>query len=303
MHKKIIVVLALVAGALGASAQQDPQYSQYMFNHLALNPAYAGTRDALCLTLLTRNQWTAIDGAPRTSSFSLHGPLRSKKIGLGAEYIQDQLGPHTTSGLLVSYSYNIHFLAGKLSFGLRTGLYRFLTDWTRVNYKDKTDPYAGLGAEQKGVFSADFGMFYYTKTFYWGVSADHLNRDKYSVLGPDPQFLAMHIYSPIGMGFQVSDNLVINPSVLVKYVAGAPVAFDVNCNFLIEEKLWLGASFRKGYGGAALLMWNITDKLRLGLSYDHGINHIGVLGKSTFEAMIGYNFNVSKTKTLTPRYL
>jgi type IX secretion system PorP/SprF family membrane protein len=305
MRKTIYAITAGLLASLGAGAQQDPHYSQYMFNHLAINPAYAGTKDALCLTLVTRNQWVAIDdGAPVTNSVSLHGPLRSKKIGLGLELINDQLGPHRSGGVLTSYSYNIRFLTGKLSFGLRTGFYGFVTDWTKVTYKDPADPYAQLlQTESKGVFSADFGMYYYTKTFYWGISANHLNRDKYSVLGPDPQLMAMHVYSPVGIGVQVSDNLVINPSVIVKYVKGAPVALDVNCNFLIEGRLWLGASYRKGYGIAALMMWHITDKFRLGLSYDHGINRIGVLGKSTFEAMIGYNFNVYKTKTITPRYL
>jgi type IX secretion system PorP/SprF family membrane protein len=303
--KRIAGILAIGLLAVGANAQQDAQYSQYMFNHLALNPAYAGTKDALCLTLLNRNQWVAMeDGAPHTSSLSLHGPLRSKKIGLGIEFISDNLGPHRMGGVMTSYSYNIHLLSGKLSFGLRTGFYKYVTDWTRIHYKDQADPYAQLTeTESKGVLSADFGMYYYTKSFYWGVSADHLNHDKYSVFGPDPQFLAMHIYSPIGIGFQVTDNLVINPSVLVKYVKGAPVAFDANCNFLIENRLWLGASFRKGYGVAALMMWHITEKFKLGLSYDHGVNRIGVLGKASFEAMIGYNFNVSKTKTITPRYL
>ncbi|HEY6159816.1 MAG TPA: type IX secretion system membrane protein PorP/SprF [Bacteroidia bacterium] len=302
MVKKTWILFAMLLG-LRAAAQQDPQYSQYMFNHLAINPAYAGTRDALSLTMVSRNQWTGIDGAPKTNSLSLHGPLPSKKIGLGLELINDRLGPKNVSGASLSYSYNIHFLSGKLSFGLRTGFYSYTIDWKQVTYKDNTDPYAQLNAETKGVFSGDFGMYYYTKSFYWGVSATHLNRDKYSVFGPDPQYLTMHIYSPIGIGFKLSDNLIVNPSVLVKYVANAPLAFDVNCNFLIDQKLWLGASLRKGYGIAALMMWNITDKFRLGLSYDHGINKIGILGKASFEAVIGYSFNISKGKTVTPRYL
>lgn len=300
--KKLFISCGLALLSLAVNAQQDAQYSEYMFNHLAINPAYAGTRDALSLTLLSRKQWT-FDGAPQTGSLSLHGPLRSRKIGLGVEFIHDQLGPKNVNGAALSYSYNIHFLRGKLSFGLKTGLYSYTIDWGRVIYKDNTDPFATKILEKHGVFSADAGMYYYTKSFYWGLSATHLNRDKYSTFGPDPQYLAMHIYSPIGFGFQVSDNLVINPSILVKYVKAAPIGVDVNCNFLIDSKLWLGASFRKGYGVAALMMWNITEKLRLGLSYDHGVNKIGILGKSTIEAVIGYDFNISRPKTITPRYL
>ena len=302
--KKIIIGFIVICFSTPVSAQQDPQYSQYMFNHLAINPAYAGTKDALSLTIVNRRQWVAIkDGAPNTRSLSLHAPLRSKKIGLGIEFLSDQLGPKKTNGIMLSYAYNIHLFSGKLSFGLRTGFYEYVMDWSRITYKDNSDPYDQLLSESKGVFSVDFGMYYFTKTFYWGISADHLNRDKYSVLGTDPQLLAMHIFMPVGFGFQVNDNVVVNPSLIVKYTKNAPVAVDLNCNFLINSKLWLGASVRKGYGVAALMMWNITEKLRAGLSYDHGINRIGILGKASFEVVLGYNFNISKTKVITPRYL
>src|ERR1051326_8976134 len=301
--RKIFFIGTVILSFFSAQAQQDPQYSMYMFNPLALNPAYAGTKDALSVTLVSRNQWVAIDGHPQTNSLSIQAPLRKKKIGLGAEFISDKLGPKTVGGALLSYSYNIHFLKGKLSFGLRTGIYNYTINWNEVTYKDNTDPFALQNVENKSVFSADFGMYYYTKSFYWGLSATHLNRDRYSNFGPDPQYQALHIFSPIGFGFQVSDNLVINPSLLIKMVQGAPIGLDVNCNFLIVNKLWLGASVRKGYGIAALMMWNITEKLKAGFSYDYGINRIGVVGKGSYEITIRYDFHVSKTSTVTPRYL
>lgn len=302
--KKTLILIVFALIIVRSNAQQDPQYSMYMFNHLAINPAYAGTKDALTMTLLTRNQWIGInDGAPTTSSFSLQGPLRTKKIGLGLELISDKLGPKSVGGALISYSYNIPLLVGKLSFGLRTGIYNYTINWNKVTYKDNSDPYASMNIEKRSVFSGDFGMYYYTKSFYWGVSATHLNRDKYSSFATDPQFQAIHLFSPIGFGFPISDNLVFNPSVLIKMVKGSPIGADANFNFLINYKLWLGLSVRKGYGISALALWNITGKLQIGFTYDHGMNRIGTLGKGSFEAMIKYNFNVSKTTTVTPRYL
>ena len=289
---------------LRANGQQDPQYTMYMFNPISLNPAYAGTKDALSVTALTRSQWLGIhDGAPTTNSLSVQGPLRRKKIGLGLELMADHLGPKGVGGALISYSYNIPLLAGKLSFGLRTGFYSYTIDWNKVTYKDNSDPYASLNIETKSVFSGDFGMYYYTKSFYWGISTTHLNRDKYSSFATDPQFQAIHLFSPIGIGIPLRDNLLFNPSILVKMVKGSPVGIDANFNFLINSKLWLGLSVRKGYGISVLTMWNITNKLQIGFAYDRGLNRIGTLGKGSFDAMIKYNFNVSKTTTVTPRYL
>ena len=302
--KKIVFLFVFALTFFRSNAQQDPQYSMYMFNPLAINPAYAGTKEALSVTFLVRQQWVGIaDGAPATNSLSVQGPLRKKKIGLGLELISDRLGPKDVGGALVSYSYNLAFLKGKLSFGLRTGIYNYTIDWSRVTYKDNTDPFATKTLEKKSVFTGDFGVYYYTKSFYWGISTTHLNRDTYSNFGPDPQYQAHHLFSPIGLGIPLSDNLVFNPSILVKMVKGSPVGIDANLNFLIRSKLWLGLSVRKGYGISALALWNITDKLQIGFAYDKGLNRIGTLGKGSFEIMIKYNFNVSKTTTITPRYL
>jgi type IX secretion system PorP/SprF family membrane protein len=278
-----------------------------MFNHLTINPAYAGSREALNLTLVARRQWVAIDGAPTTNVFSIQAPSRKKKVGVGLEFANEKIGPKQIAGTRLSYSYRLPLLTGKLAFGLRAGFFSYQMNWhSAIKYKDQADYYAQLPDQSKGVFTADFGMYYYTKSFYWGVCATNLTQSTYFAsadsIGSEAS-LKPHIFSPIGMGFSVSDKLVINPSVLVKYVSGAPVGIDVNCNFLIDEKLWLGVSGRKGYGVAVLMMWNVTEKFRFGYSYDHGMNKIGILGKSSHEVVLGYDFNIYKTKTITPRYL
>ncbi len=306
--KKIVLMFMATIFAANLFAQQDGQFSQYMFNHLAVNPAYAGSREAFNITMVARRQWVAIQqGAPNTNVLSLQAPLRKKKVGLGLEFTNESIGPKQIGAVKISYAYRIPLLSGKLAFGLRGGFYSYRMNWSKINYKDNADYYAQLVDQQKGLFSGDFGLYYYTKRFYWGAGATNLNQATYYPVGTDSiqnnSNLVPHIFSPIGMGFNVSDKLVVNPSLMIKYVAGAPIGIDVNCNFLIDEKLWLGVSLRKGYGAAVLMMWNVTEKLRFGYSYDHGINKIGILGKSSHEVVLSYDFNIFKNKTITPRYL
>lgn len=304
MKNSILLTVFLILAA-GLFAQQDAQYSQYMFNHLSINPAYAGTREMLDAVLIARKQWTNIKGSPDTRMMVIQGPLGKKKAGIGFEMGSDNLGPKSIGTVKLSYSYRIKLGPGKLSFGLRSGLDFYKYDWTVIKYRDLNDPYANANQDRWTVWSADFGMYYYTKSFYIGASATHLNQDRlYSITDTlNKGTYVPHIYVPCGMGFQVGENLIVNPSILVKYVAGAPLDVDANLNFLLDKKLWLGAGYRLNTSISFLAMWNINDHMRLGYSYDYGLNRIGAIGKGSHEIVFGYGFNIFKTKTLTPRYL
>ena len=140
MKKYFTITICLFAITF-CKGQQDPQYSQYMFNQMAINPGYAGSKEALSTTLLFRSQWTGIDGAPTTQTFSIHSPLRKKKVGLGLTIVTDQIGPKKSSGVLGAYSYRIPLGKGKLSFGLRLGVYNYIYDWSKIDYKDQADVY------------------------------------------------------------------------------------------------------------------------------------------------------------------
>ena len=288
-------------------AQQDAQYSQYMFNQLALNPASAGSRDVLATSLTFRDQWTGIEGAPTTGMFSIQMPLKSKKIGLGAEILSDRMGPRTTTGALFSYAYRLPLLKGKLSFGLRMGIYNYVFDWNKMDYKDLNDAYYvnnSATRTSKLTPTGDFGMHYYTRTFYWGLGMTHLNRGKVTNLavGDTAARQAFHYFMPISKAFEVG-SVVINPTILVKGATNAPTEVDINCNVLLKERLWLGASFRSGYGVVLLTQYQINEKLKAGYSYDLGSNKIGKAGKGSHEIMIGYDINILGNKILTPRYL
>ena len=308
MKKKILafcICSALfVAGVSSeAFAQQDAQYSQYMFNQLALNPAYAGSRDVLVSTLLYRNQWTGIKGAPTTSAFSIQSPMSNKKMGLGAEIISDKIGPKNVSSLLGSYSYRIPFMKGTLSFGLRMGLYDYVIDWNQIDYKDKNDSYNAQNKTSKITTSADFGMYYYTHTFYWGMCFDHLNKGRIT----NPTFdtasrQVSHFFMPIGKAF-VAGTTVINPTLVIKSAQHSPTTVDLSVNVQLKERLWLGISFRSGYGTVFLTQFQINENLKIGYSYDIGKNKIGTAGKGSHEIMIGYDINMYGAKVLMPRFL
>lgn len=304
--KKLLIFAICLVGALQSFAQQDPQYSQYMFNQMAINPAYAGSKEALSSTAFIRSQWTGIDGAPKTETFSIHGPLKKKKVGIGFSVIADQIGPKKSVGALGSYAYRIPIKNGKLSFGLRLGVFNYTYNWDDIVYKDQGDVYNSHTQTSQIVPTADAGLYYYTNTLYLGVSATHLYSGRLtsvSTLNGDNGKLAPHLFFTFGKAWSLSDNLIFNPSVMIKGAKGSPSTGDLNLSFLLKQRIWVGLSIRSTYGFVAYTQINITDKFKLGYSFDYGVNKIGKVGGGSHEIMLGYDFNISRSKITSPRYL
>lgn len=304
--KKLLIFAFCFVGALQSFAQQDPQYSQYMFNQMAINPAYAGSKEALSSTAFIRSQWTGIEGAPKTETFSIHGPLKKKKVGIGFSVIADQIGPKKSVGALGSYAYRIPIKNGKLSFGLRLGVFNYTYNWDDITYKDQGDVYNTHSQTSKIVPTADAGLYYYTNTLYLGVSATHLYSGRLtsvSTLNGDNGKLAPHLFFTFGKAWSLSDNLIFNPSIMIKGAKGSPSTGDLNLSFLLKQRIWVGLSIRSTYGFVAYTQINITDKFKLGYSYDYGVNKIGKVGGGSHEIMLGYDFNISRSKITSPRYL
>lgn len=304
--KKILCIFITAFSVMNAFAQQDPQYSQYMFNQLAINPAYAGSKEALSTAAFIRSQWTGLKGAPNTETLTIHGPLKKKKVGLGVAVIADQIGPKKSTGLMGSYAYRLPIKNGKFAFGLRVGVYNFSYNWSKISYRDSADVYNTKNTTSKIVPTADAGIYYYTNTLYVGLSATHLYNGKLtsvsSATGDDARF-SPHYFFTFGKAWALSENLVFNPSIMVKYAENSPVTGDLNLSFMINQKIWLGASARGGYGFVAYAQFMVTDKFKLGYAFDFGINRIGRAGGGTHEIMLGYDFNIFKSKMASPRYL
>ena len=300
--KKFIGLIICVIYAICGHAQQDAQYSQYMFNPLALNPAYAGVRQVFSSALVSRRQWTGIDGSPSTSSLSGQAPIGKKNAGVGVELISDKLGFKKTSAALISYAYRVKMARGNLSFGLRMGMYNNVFDWSQARVQDPSDINSNAGAS-KNTGTADFGAYYSMRRFYWGLGLTHLNRGRISDanLGNPATRQAVHFFMPIGKAFEAG-SVIINPSILLKGAGHAPSEIDVNMNILLKQRCWLGMSLRSGYGVVFLTQYMITDKFKVGYSFDYGTNKIGVAGKGSHEIMIGYDLNVKGTKMEMLKY-
>ena len=314
--RKILLILSCSL-ALPFFAQQDPQYSQYQFNQMIINPAYAGTKDVLSAVIDIRKQWSGFDGAPNTQSLSFHGPLKKKRIGLGLSAYNDAIGPKRVTAAYGNISYILP-LSGKLklSFGIRAGVVNYVFDFNKMNYKDagETNAVANISANKlKPDFDA--GLYLKSNSFYAGFSATHLNsayiyNDKVSYTNASGNQLEydltyklnMHIFGIISKGFAVGENLVINPTLIYKGTKSV-VNIDGNLNFLIKQRLWLGVFYRSDATVGALVQVIVSNNIKIGYSFDKGLNRVQKRLGNGHEIMIGFDFNTFKSKMLSPRYL
>jgi type IX secretion system PorP/SprF family membrane protein len=318
MKKVIIYFVFLFLVAEVSFSQQDPQYSQYMFNQLVLNPAYAGSKEALSAVMDLRKQWVSMPGAPRTGTISMHAPLPFKSIGIGGHLINESMGPSKWTSASVDIAYRFKLGKGKLSLGISGGMINYNLSLSESDYKDGGEVFPAQNLGPRTRFDAGTGFYYYSPSFYIGGSITHINNPNlYSGTYTIPNggtagvpvnstlffSLKPHSFLYFGKGFVINQNLVINPSVIFKNDNATAVSSDWNCNFLIKQKFWLGLSLRSGYGAVFLFQYNVNDNFKVGYSFDQGFNRIGVVGQSSHEIMLGYNFSIYKSKMLSPRYL
>jgi type IX secretion system PorP/SprF family membrane protein len=299
--KYFAVACMLVAAFKESSAQQQIMFTQYMFNGLALNPAYAGSHEAISMSALAREQWTGLDGAPSTQTFSIHAPIRKQRMALGLLFLHDKIGVTNQTGAYASYAYRIPInKKGKLAFGLQGGVSYYNAEFTKVS---QTNP----------VFDHDvramrptigFGMYYNTDRFYVGVSVPQLNQTALDRANPDPDSkIVRHYFATAGYVFDLSPALKLKPNVLLKAVAGAPIQFDLNANLLIKEVIWAGLSWRSFDSFDAILQLQVTDQLQVGYAYDFATTtDLSRVNGGSHELMLNYRFVFNRTRIITPRY-
>ena len=287
-------------------AQQQPMYSQYMFNMLNINPAYAGSRGVMTATALYRNQWVGIPGAPRTSSFSFDMPLNEKKIGIGFQLYDDRLGIERTTGINAFYAFRFQLSgSGTLSLGLQAGLLNYQANYTEVSTFQPNDP--SFAANVSGLLpSAAAGVYYNSDKFYIGFSTPALLKTQISynnaaqIASVTSQDL--HLYLASGFVMNLNQDLALKPSVLLKAVSGAPLEVDVNANLWIQNKLSIGASYRTGDAVVGMVELQLNQQLRFGYAYDKTFSDLGTLNTGTHELMLRMEFGSSGGKVSSPRY-
>lgn len=308
MNWKKYISLILFVLPLLSSAQQDPNFNQYFFNPLTVNPAYAGSRGTLSAIALHRSQWVGFDGAPTTQAFSIHSPTKNKKMGLGLQLMNDNIGPKNTVSISGVYAYKIRFAKGQLGFGLRASLYNYAFNWDEIEYKDET----AFSANQRGketylLPSFDFGLYYSDNKNYVGLELTHLNQGRIGVQGDNVNIQstveqsAQAIFTA-GRAFKLSPMVTLKPSVLVKAGGNQPAFVDLNASVLLKESLWLGVSYRHESSIAAIIEYNINKEFRIGYSYDIATTIIGNQNGGSHEIFIGYDLNLFKAQIVSPRY-
>ena len=303
----MIMIAVLLLTGFRAFAQQDALFSQYMFNQLIINPAYTGSRDVLTATLVHRNQWVGIEGAPKTSTVSIQTPLQNERVALGLFIYNDQLGPTKDLGVMANYSYRIRLRQGRLSFGLQGGVIQQGVDIQELLLKDQFDfSVLNVPATQ---FTPDvnFGIYYSARKWYAGVSSKHLFESLFSqessIEDSPYAILARHFYGTAGFLIELGDGIVLKPSTLVSYTRNAPVTIDVNANLFINDKLEFGASYRTGRNALVFLAQvTIKDNLKLGYSYDVILNKLASQSVGSHEFSLSWDFDLYGRYDKSKRY-
>jgi type IX secretion system PorP/SprF family membrane protein len=307
IYRSLLTVL-LVLMTLNSWAQQQAMYTQYMFNGLALNPAYAGSHQTLEFTALAREQWTGLDGAPSTQTFTMHTPLRNRSIGVGLSLIHDQIGVTNQYGVYGAYSYRIQFNnRGVLSMGLQVGFTSYQEELSQLAgaIRDPNDP--NFTADQVSKFMPNFGtgLYYYTQRFYLGLSSPHLIQNKLDDIESTDvdSKQRRHYFFTTGYVFDLSHSVKFKPNLLIKAVEGAPVEADINLNFLIQEVVWAGVSYRSFDSFDAVLQLNISDQFSIGYAYDFATTtELRRVHSGSHEFMLNYRIKPARHRMLTPRY-
>jgi len=290
-------------------AQQDAQYTQYMYNTISVNPAYAGSRGVLSIAALHRSQWVGLDGAPTTQTLNFHTPV-SEHVGLGLSVVNDEIGNGTNQDTYIdaAFSYTVNTSEeGKLSFGLKAGGHLFNVDFTKLrNY----------GAESNlpnidNKFSPNFGagIYYHTDRFYTGLSVPNfLQTEHFDSSDSNSSSLIaqerMNLYLITGYVFELKNDVKFKPAALVKAVKGAPLQVDLSANFLFNDKFSLGAAYRWDAAISALFGFQLNDQLMLGLAYDKETTDLGAttFNDGSFEIMLRYEFLNKYKRVITPRF-
>ena len=296
--RRLLYFLVVGLIPLGVAAQQSSIYSQYMFNGLAINPAYAGHDDMLSLTALARIQSVGLEGAPDTQTFSAHTPVVKNKVGVGLQLFHETVGVTDLTGIYASYSYRIKVSSFTLSFGLQTGINFYKTQYTTLNVPDPGDP---VFANDESSVTPNFGsgVLLSDKRLFAGISMPQMLSlgDKEKVVVQEKPFM---VYG--GYTFDLNTFLKLTPSTLVKITNGRPVEWNINANLIINDLVWVGVSFRPVNAVVALLQLQLTDQLSMGYGYDITLGELSSIESGSHEFMLNYRFRFSQKDIISPRY-
>ena len=305
IQKSCLILIGMLTCFVG-TAQFDPNFTQYMFNEMALNPGYAGSRECLSGTLLYRQQWVGLDGAPSTLTGTVHSPLMGGKLGAGINFVNEKIGVSQRTGVSLNGAYRLALANATLSFGLQAGLVSLSENLGELNLQN--DQQFMMNSGKRTAPNLGFGMYYSTKSWYGGLSIPRLiyNRLDVSTGSTEVQnsfnLNYFHYFVTGGGVISVNNAIKVRPNAMMKVVKGAPAQLDLNANVLFNDMIWAGLGYRSGDAINMMLGAYINKQLRIGYSYDYTLSMLQDYNTGSHEIMLGYDLNYSKDKMVSPRY-
>lgn len=308
MEKKTIyyglslVVLSFLSPSV--HAQQDPQYTHYMYNHSNINPAYAGSTEGLQLFGLYRTQWVGLDGAPKTTTLSATTPLGTSGLGLGVNFTNDRIGVMNENTLSIDLSYAIDLNYNyKLAFGLKGSGSLLDVTYSDLKIYDGTDPVAATDISNSFTPNLGAGLFLYSDKSYVGVSAPNLfTQARYDDNQLNTLHQKLHLYVTGGHVFDLNANLQFKPAAMIKMEEGSPLQVDVSANFMFMEKFTLGAAYRWDASVSGLVGFQVSKNLMLGYSYDADTSRLAHYNSGSHEVFLRFNLFNSHKRIAAPRF-
>lgn len=305
--KKISLIALVLLGIFQSSfGQQDPQYSQYMFNPLSYNPAYAGSRGVLSGVMLLRKQWWGFPGAPTTASVTVHSPSANERHGYGFSFTHDRLGITTQNFLELSYAFRIPTRNGSFALGLDGGFTNFTNRYSEVTTRDPDQilPVTNLTA---WLPRAGTGIYYHGEKAFYGFSVPNLLAGRYwryenNVVQDLADKQRVHYFATAGLLLPLSNEVEFRPSVIYKMVANAPNTLDINATFILSKTVGIGAGLRTSEGIVLMLEYFSQRYLRFGYAFDYSLTRIMNASAGSHEFMVGIDLNWGRSRFLTPRY-
>ncbi len=303
---RILTLSLLLSLTVKTYAQQEPQYSQYMFNMMSVNPAYTGTRQALNAIVLSRWQWVGVEGAPKSHTFALHTPIKDKKIGIGASVIADDIGPVNNTYINLNYAHRIKLNQKiTLSFGLKGGIYNYYVGLSNLQLNDDDNSFY---EDYRRNFQPNIGAgaYMYAQNYYVGLSVPKIVKTELENEGSDDNVsseLKRHFFLTGGYLYELNSQWKLKPSALLKMVEGAPPSLDITAQALYMDRFWLGTTYRVGDAFAFLLQVQATQQLIVGYSYDLTTSAMSSRSYGTHEIIISFDFaGFTNDKVKSPRY-
>lgn len=305
IFRKVIWAILITMSCQVSFAQQEPLYTQYMFNTQTMNPAYVGTWQTLGFMALARDQWVGIPGAPNTQTFSIQSPFKNENVAVGLDLVHDVIGLEKRFSLYGDYSYRLKATMNTdLRLGIKFGFTNYSNNLNSYDLVTPGDPMFMGEIKTKIMPNFGIGGFLSNPNYYVGFSIPKIiNNDfKNDVNNFSTEAEIRHYYLIAGYIFNMSENLKFKPTFLTKVTSNSPVQMDFTANFLLKESVWLGVMYRTGDAVGFLAQWVFKNKLRLGYAVDFSTSKLGKYNQGTHEVMISYEINFLKNEFTSPRY-